>query len=433
MALLYLQCDGIRVRNFPAAAIAFVFLIVPSLVAYLNRSTTLFFAVAALAALAHTIKTKPSPIIKLNPVLCAYVLWGILSALWEYDSGLALPESLQLVGLLIGSALICRSVQSFPAEQTRLIRLAALTGAVLALCFLLIDWSADCAILKATQFLRHREDPWGCLLAREKSLPAVLSIMAPIILGWAWGNRAKLVLAAAFIGGLVLAGKVSDSHSTMMALAAAGTVWLGALIVGPKIMGRVVASCAVLLVLSAPLLPPLLPQPKELAETMPRIPNSTRHRLMIWQFTATRIAERPLLGWGLNGSRSIPGNTDKTEVWLHDPNATPQDFPLLQDQLPLHPHNFALQIWLETGGVGAVLVSLFLWRFFTQVSRRWGAPALAAGVAAMAVGLVGFGIWQAWWLSCLWLIAAITPLLLPVRPDRTGHDPAECASPECGP
>ena len=346
-------------RNIPTGVIAFVVFIFPSLVAYLNRSTTLFFALAALAALWHTIKTKPSPPIKLNPILCLYILWGTLSVFWEYDHGLALPESLQLVGLLLGGALLFRTVSSLPSDQTQLIRTAAIVGAVVALSLLLIDWATDCAVLKTTHHLRQKEDFLGCYLPREKSLPAILSIVTPLLVGWAGRNWARLAFAFAFIGGVVVAGKISDSHSTSLALAVAAIVWLGAQIVGPKIMGRFVAAFAVLLVLSAPLLPPLLPQPKELAESTPWVPNSTRHRIMIWQFTADRIAERPVLGWGLNGSRSIPGNTGKTEIWLQDPNGIRPAFPLLQDNLPLHPHNFALQIWLETGGIGALLVSAF--------------------------------------------------------------------------
>ena len=35
--------------------------------------------------------------------------------------------------------------------------------------------------------------------------------------------------------------------------------------------------------------------------------DSAGHRLEIWHFAGQRIAERPLLGWGLDASRAIPG------------------------------------------------------------------------------------------------------------------------------
>ena len=75
---------------------------------------------------------------------------------------------------------------------------------------------------------------------------------------------------------------------------------------------------------------------------------SAAHRLLIWDFVVERIAERPLLGWGMEASRTIPGHAASpppallerfgltgpaVAVWL----------PVAQ-MLPLHPHNGALQL-----------------------------------------------------------------------------------------
>jgi exopolysaccharide production protein ExoQ len=417
--------------NIPTASVALALIMLPTLVAYLNRSTALALTLAALAGLVHLIKTR-SPWPRPDAVMVTFLLWGALSMLWEYDSGLALHQVFQLVGLLIAGTVLCAMIKTLPSDQLKTIRMAAIGGAILAVLLFYVDKYTDCGVLRLDHLIRQRGVMAQCYLPSEKNMPLILSIFIPLLFGWALPakeglgpNWPRLALVSVFLAAIVLAARSADSHGTYLALAAAAATWIGARLLTAKIMGRLIATLSVLFVLSAPLIPAMMPQPKELAESHAWVPSSTRHRVMIWQFAAERIAERPLLGWGLNGARSIPGNKDKTEIWLQSGDGTL--FPMLQDRLPLHPHDFALQIWLETGAVGALLVSALLWRLFTRMSLQWGTPALSAGVAALMVGSVSFGIWQAWWLACLWFIAAITPAMLakqnqPSRQSPGGED-----------
>lgn len=131
------------------------------------------------------------------------------------------------------------------------------------------------------------------------------------------------------------------------------------------------------------------------------LPRSTYHRLLIWGFATERIAERPILGWGFNTSRAMPGgqkNLDISEI-----------------AMPLHPHNAALQWRLELGilgalfGAGLILVS-------TEMARRYAAGRVARAGAVAAIGatfviaMISFGAWQTWWVSGMFLIAGFTVL-----------------------
>ena len=151
-------------------------------------------------------------------------------------------------------------------------------------------------------------------------------------------------------------------------------------------------------------------QPNDVTVLVPSLPNSARHRLAIWQFAEQLIAERPILGWGLNNARAVPGGNDKVEVWSIEEDG--RLFPMMQPRMPLHPHNMALQIWLETGAVGAVLASIALFRIVMRLGRSARPAGLAAAAAAMSVGLVSFGAWQAWWLASLWLFSAFSIVVL---------------------
>ena len=119
---------------------------------------------------------------------------------------------------------------------------------------------------------------------------------------------------------------------------------------------------------------------------------SAGHRLLIWSFAGDRIAERPLTGWGLDSSRAIPGGDDPIrpgETWM-----------------PLHPHNAALQVWLELGAPGAVLFALMVAILWGAVARvEWPPLFAAAAGAGLTIAFIGcfatYGIWQEWWLGTL--------------------------------
>ncbi len=131
---------------------------------------------------------------------------------------------------------------------------------------------------------------------------------------------------------------------------------------------------------------------------------SFAHRVAIWDFVTGKIAERPLLGWGLDSSRAIPGGHER-----YDANS---------ELLPLHPHDMALQIWLELGLPGAFLgvaLILALARRIGQLEER--PPAEAFALAALATATInaagGYDLWHPWWLCFLWLTAACLVAALP--------------------
>jgi O-antigen ligase len=197
---------------------------------------------------------------------------------------------------------------------------------------------------------------------------------------------------------------VLSFHSGAAKLAAV----LGALVAALSLvhwngMRITIAACSVLLVAFGPVaIGSLGSIEKEPIGSLP-IPNSAHHRLIIWKFTADRIAERPILGWGYDSSRSIPGST--TLLGAGAP------------ALPLHPHNGMLQWWLELGFVGAALGAALLIAIARAIGRVDGeaerAAALGLYVVAMTAVSLSFGIWQGWWVATLFLSAAALISVLP--------------------
>src|SRR3546814_3641058 len=100
------------------------------------------------------------------------------------------------------------------------------------------------------------------------------------------------------------------------------------------------------------MLPPILASTANIEANAEYLPLSWQHRIEIWRFAAEKAAERPLTGWGFDATRVL-GRIAESEVFSGR-------------TLALHPHNLSLQVWLELGGVGALLVvgiGFFLFRW----------------------------------------------------------------------
>jgi O-antigen ligase len=117
--------------------------------------------------------------------------------------------------------------------------------------------------------------------------------------------------------------------------------------------------------------------------------------------------EKPVLGWGMNSARSMPGGKDK----VVDKNGR-----MYGDQLPLHPHNAVLQIWLELGLPGAILFTALI---ALLISRMRDLPLTRSAMTLMVVQFLSvfmfsessFGIWQSWWQAVLWINISLGILL----------------------
>jgi len=177
----------------------------------------------------------------------------------------------------------------------------------------------------------------------------------------------------------------------------------------------------VVLALAIPFIIAALPDSQTLWNRNPWIPNSTHHRVTIWKFTADRVMEKPLLGWGMDASRAIPGG--EAELFVVPPPGL--GAPHHEQYLPLHPHNAVLQWWLELGGVGVALGLTVLLTMISALSRLplpYGGIALGLLAQGVTVAFISFGAWQAWWQAVLWLVPIPVLALMRHHRDRVVID-----------
>jgi O-antigen ligase len=144
------------------------------------------------------------------------------------------------------------------------------------------------------------------------------------------------------------------------------------------------------------------------------LPDSWAVRAAIWRYVCARIVENPWLGHGLEASRAV---TDRMTVRGLDLRS-----------VPLHPHSASLQLWYETGLIGAVLAACALalggWAISRAVaSNRPAAAAASATFASLGViANLSYGVWQEWWIATMFVAAALVGALAPRHPE---HRPAQ--------
>jgi O-antigen ligase len=121
------------------------------------------------------------------------------------------------------------------------------------------------------------------------------------------------------------------------------------------------------------------------------------HRLELWDYISRYALQEPLHGYGVRATRMIT-DFDSARVF-HDSN------------MIMHPHNFALQLWLEFGIWGACLGGVILYMItdilhknFTTSQQR---ILLTSFIAALVPLSLAYSLWQGWWIGALFFVAAI--------------------------
>ncbi|MGE3784331.1 MAG: O-antigen ligase family protein [Alphaproteobacteria bacterium] len=332
------------------------------------------------------------------------LLWGGLSALWAIQPAHSLMKEIQLAGLFAAALALAAAARSI--GDPRRLALLTIAGTALGLAVAWCDFATSGGLSRHIT-VRPFAPP------RLNQIAAWLAIMALPVAALLVGRGRVLlgVAAGCAMGGTVLLLDGTAAKTALaLSLPVAALLWLR-----PRPVARIAAALTAVAVLTAPLTLPLLADHPLVLRDADAFKTSFGHRLLIWDFAGERIADRPLLGWGLDASRSIPGGK---ELIRTD-----------QRRLPLHPHDAALQVWLELGLPGAILSALLLgWLWLRLAGAPWPrlyAAAAGGGLAAAsAVMSAGWGVWQEWWIATLSLAAFAILVMARAIADPATANPA---------
>lgn len=377
--------------------------ILPPLGVFAPLGTAALLTVVAIAFLAldwRRCRDAFTHSLTLSLLLAGLGIWGTVSSLWSILPAHSLIEGLRFLALSAAGLIILGAARTMDGRERENINMALIAGVVLAIALLAIERFAHQPI---TRFALHiASDQYVTLTRFDRGVTIlILALWPALFAAGAWWRR--LLLAGAILAVTIVLSSQTSLLAALLSIAVYGIArWAPRAVAAAMILGAVALSCAI------PLAAPSNETVVALWHDAPWIKPSGIHRLLIWRFGANRVAERPLLGWGMDASREMPGGKTDLNAMLPDLHYGDRI-----EAMPLHPHDAALQWQLELGLPGSILgLSIIAWTLWWVAwrapltpDRRAGALALAS--AALTVGMLSFGVWQSWWLSTLWLIIAL--------------------------
>jgi O-antigen ligase len=351
-----------------------------------------FIGLFGLPSLRVTDEDRPTAV-----VLLIGLVWAAMSTAWspfhppKPANNTALRFAFELPLAWAG---FCAARQADPRLQDLARKVLAWGGAVFGV-LLLIEFATDAKVYETLHVRFYAPTRHDLAEVNVAHSAFVLALITPLAAGAAWRSRLNpwIIAAPAALGAATAALRFRGEAPALAIVVAA----LVALVVWrwPRGGPRGLAIGAVIYWLTAPLVI-LGARAAGLYEPIQsRVELSWSMRMDYWRHAADWIRDHPVRGWGIDASRVFgPG-------------------------IVLHPHDGALQFWLELGGVGAVLAAAFWWIVINRLRRDEPNPAAAAVAAACAVyllfGALNFGAWQDWWLGLGALVAVSAALLLPDR------------------
>jgi exopolysaccharide production protein ExoQ len=376
--------------------------VIPPLTFFHPKAVPALVVAAAIGGLVSVLWRGQRPAAMIDRPLVAFfslvVIWAAMTVFWSLDTWVAARGVLKIGGSMAAGVALLAVARCLTSDEKRLVGRGLMTGMALILILLTFEGLTGGDILNALRGSRPSITNQHFWLFPAASIVVMLAwpLAACLAKDGRWlvlilavaGVLAAIKTIGYFRGDLALG--VGIIAAALVFFSRRWAVWTLAAVIGIGVF-------------LAPVVPTVMPTPREFAK-MQWMPKGMVHRLYIWDYTADRVAEHPVRGWGMNAARLMP---DGKKRLVDDVRG------YYGDVLPLHPHNFALQTWLELGLPGATLLAFFV----ISVPIRSAGSGAGRMKSALNVGqfftaicflTFGFSLWQSWWVSALWLSAALS-------------------------
>lgn len=111
-------------------------------------------------------------------------------------------------------------------------------------------------------------------------------------------------------------------------------------------------------------------------------------RMEIWDFVSRYALQNPLYGFGIEATKMVE-EFDSQTLYHGVKNV-------------LHPHNFAVQFWIEFGVIGPLFlmgIIAYIMSKIITLPRFSSKLSLAVFMAFISIAATGYGFWQSWYLG----------------------------------
>ena len=125
------------------------------------------------------------------------------------------------------------------------------------------------------------------------------------------------------------------------------------------------------------------------------------HRQYIWGFSLNKFFNKPLLGYGPDTSNFIEGSQEI----IGSKNTGTMPY------IPSHPHNFIIEILLDTGLIGLLSFTIFnliyFFRIFNNLNSKGKYLLVCFIFYFWGASLVNFSYWNGWWQTSFFFLISI--------------------------
>lgn len=147
---------------------------------------------------------------------------------------------------------------------------------------------------------------------------------------------------------------------------------------------------------------------ERLGEAFHYLPTSYQHRLIIWHEMGKKTLEHPLLGHGFDyGTTLTKGPIMCLKAGKINWSLNPQKIELIPPYetgcsyvFSSHPHNGIVQVWIELGLIGVLLLLCIFWTLVLKIARMENPRERATYFGLLLfyeiMMLVSSGLWQKW-------------------------------------
>lgn len=348
--------------------------------------------IGVFAVAEHRITKKSFPVMDRD--FCLFfgllVTVGVLSALWSIAPEASMIRSFKLAGVFLGGLLLLAGMRSFAkAEREFVLRPIPIVLLVTILAFLIevrlgypifLFFDGAQETMRYTLYITN----WTAVILAILFWPGLQYMIST--------QQKKLAITISIL--ILFVIYFSTSESAILGFLVGAIVFL---------VGRYIKSLPLLMFvgLSAGLVASpwiahglFILRPEFLVDLKGA---SAGQRMEIWDFLARQIFDKPVLGWGVESARAMTLDTEKL---------------FYRGTGIYHPHNAALQLWLEMGIAGVLLGIGFLGLLFKRIaSTRPNIYMMAGFSSVLMVSLTAYGLWQGWWLGVMFITAALFRLV----------------------
>ena len=330
----------------------------------------------------------------------ATIAWWLFGSAFAFDPANALISLSHTVAYLL---LAMELVRQFAGRQDMIVpAMRALVMGSIILCLYVVSVAyIDQDALSALEAARGKDLN---VIRVFKPFGSILACMLPLAIWWGIRERSHwrwITWSLIPLGALVIYyNGVEINRSAVIGAAAAiiGPLACWIFILMPGWARRnLLALVLVLVAMSGILFLEALPRMPFDGMRLPEIalPFPDLHRQVIWGYLYDLIKANPLIGVGIDCINLLPSSQAQITLNLVEKIET---VPVLGS----HPHNWVLEILVETGLPGFVGVLVFLILLVRQVlfDRRLGPArwaALGLIFAFWVSSLANFSIWTSWW------------------------------------